>query len=29
VWEDHIRMALTAEDWSERGTELIETWIGF
>lgn len=29
VWEDHIRMALTAEDWSERGAELTETWIGF
>lgn len=29
VWEDHIRMALTVEDWSERGTELTESWIGF
>ena len=29
VWEDHMRLAMTAEDWSERGTELTETWIGF
>ncbi len=28
VWEDHIRYALTAEDWTTRRTELLSTWIG-
>ncbi len=28
VWEDHIRYALTAEDWASRRTELLATWIG-
>lgn len=27
-WEDHIRYALTAEEWAERGQELVEQWIG-
>ena len=27
-WEDHIRYALTAEEWAERGQELVEDWIG-
>jgi [ribosomal protein S5]-alanine N-acetyltransferase len=27
-WEDHIRYALTAEEWAERGQELVEEWIG-
>ena len=27
-WEDHIRYALTAEEWAERGNELTEQWIG-
>ncbi len=27
-WEDHIRYALTAEEWAERGQQLIEEWIG-
>jgi len=27
-WEDHIRYALTAEEWAERGSELSDTWIG-
>ena len=27
-WEDHIRYAMTAEEWAERGKELVEQWIG-
>ena len=27
-WEDHIRYALTAEEWAERGQQLVEEWIG-
>jgi ribosomal-protein-alanine N-acetyltransferase len=27
-WEDHIRYALTAEEWAERGQDLIAEWIG-
>ncbi len=27
-WEDHIRYAMTAEEWAERGQELVEEWIG-
>ena len=27
-WEDHIRYALTAEEWAERGQELVDQWIG-
>ena len=29
VWEDHIRYAMTSEDWAERGEALVEKWIGF
>ena len=29
VWEDHIRFAITSEDWSTAGPGLVETWIGF
>jgi len=27
-WEDHIRYALTAEEWAERHQELLDRWIG-
>jgi [ribosomal protein S5]-alanine N-acetyltransferase len=26
-WEDHIRYAMTAEEWARRGSELWATWI--
>ncbi len=28
VWEDHIRYAITNEEWDERRDELVEEWIG-
>ncbi len=27
VWEDHLRFALTAEEWFERGSELSRDWL--
>ena len=27
VWEDHIRFAITAEEWQVRRLELTEAWI--
>jgi ribosomal-protein-alanine N-acetyltransferase len=27
-WEDHIRYALTSEEWSHRRDELVREWIG-
>jgi len=27
-WEDHIRYALTAEEWAQRGQALVKEWIG-
>jgi len=27
VWEDHLRFAITAEEWVRRADELIESWI--
>jgi [ribosomal protein S5]-alanine N-acetyltransferase len=27
VWEDHIRYAMTSEEWSEREAELVEEWL--
>ncbi len=27
VWEDHIRYAITAEEWSERSDELLAAWV--
>lgn len=28
VWEDHLRFALTAEEWDERRNELLGAWSG-
>jgi ribosomal-protein-alanine N-acetyltransferase len=28
VWEDHVRYAMTAEEWAVRGPELWATWLG-
>ena len=27
VWEDHVRYAITAEDWAERSGELLAEWV--
>jgi ribosomal-protein-alanine N-acetyltransferase len=27
VWEDHIRYAITAEEWEERREELLKAWV--
>ncbi len=27
VWEDHLRFAITAEEWQQRRHELTDTWI--
>lgn len=27
VWEDHVRYAITAEEWAERGEELTREWL--
>ncbi len=29
VWEDHVRYAMTSEEWETRKAELIEAWIGY
>jgi ribosomal-protein-alanine N-acetyltransferase len=26
-WEDHVRYAVTSEEWTERRGELIQTWL--
>ena len=26
VWEDHVRYAITAEEWEERRDELLTEW---
>ena len=26
-WEDHVRYAMTSEEWATRGTELMAAWI--
>lgn len=27
VWEDHVRYAITAEEWTERRDELVAAWL--
>ena len=27
VWEDHVRYAITAEEWVERGPQLLAEWV--
>jgi ribosomal-protein-alanine N-acetyltransferase len=27
-WEDHVRYAITAEEWAVRGEKLTEEWLG-
>ena len=27
VWEDHMRHAITAEEWALRGDDLVNTWL--
>lgn len=29
VWEDHIRFAMTSEEWETRAEELVTEWIGY
>lgn len=26
-WEDHLRFAMTAEEWAERAEELLDAWV--
>jgi len=28
VWEDHIRFAVTSEEWAERGPTWVRDWLG-
>ena len=27
VWEDHVRYAITAEEWEERREALLKEWV--
>ena len=27
VWEDHIRYAITAEEWKDRRMDLLTEWV--
>jgi [ribosomal protein S5]-alanine N-acetyltransferase len=26
-WEDHVRYAMTSEEWQQRGAALVEAWL--
>jgi ribosomal-protein-alanine N-acetyltransferase len=28
VWEDHVRYAITAEEWAAREPSLVAEWLG-
>jgi ribosomal-protein-alanine N-acetyltransferase len=28
VWEDHVRYAITVEEWHARAADLTTTWLG-
>jgi ribosomal-protein-alanine N-acetyltransferase len=28
VWEDHVRYAITSEEWQQRREDLMTEWIG-
>jgi ribosomal-protein-alanine N-acetyltransferase len=28
VWEDHVRYAITSEEWDDRGASLVEAFVG-
>ena len=28
TWEDHLRFAMTSEEWASRRSELLDTWLG-
>jgi ribosomal-protein-alanine N-acetyltransferase len=28
VWEDHIRYAITVEEWEQRRAQLLADWVG-
>ena len=27
IWEDHVRYAITVEEWIERREELLNAWV--
>jgi ribosomal-protein-alanine N-acetyltransferase len=27
IWEDHVRYAITAEEWAQRRDQLLKEWI--
>ncbi len=27
VWEDHVRYAITAEEWAERREQFLKDWV--
>ena len=28
TWEDHVRYAITSEEWSEAAATMVATWLG-